>query len=180
MKALTLRQPWASLIAIGAKTIETRSWSTNHRGPLAIHAGRVPPLGSDMATLVGEQPGVFARWVEAGLVSHDGLEDRLPLGAVVAIATLADVLPMADEGSMIVDYVGIDLSPTNDRPPLLLWKEDEDDHVIGTDVSDQLPFGEFAPGRFAWVLEDVEPLDVPISATGKQGLWTWDWDAAGF
>ncbi len=38
MKAITLWQPWASLIAIGAKKIETRSWATKYRGPLAIHA----------------------------------------------------------------------------------------------------------------------------------------------
>jgi hypothetical protein len=35
MKMLTLHQPWASLIAVGAKTIETRPWSTDYRGPLA-------------------------------------------------------------------------------------------------------------------------------------------------
>ena len=40
MKAITLTQPWASLVAVGAKTIETRSWSTNYRGPLAIHAAK--------------------------------------------------------------------------------------------------------------------------------------------
>jgi|SRR5690242_8015772 len=40
MKAITLIQPWASLIADGIKTIETRSWPTNYRGPIAIHAGK--------------------------------------------------------------------------------------------------------------------------------------------
>lgn len=40
MKALTLWQPWATLIALGAKRFETRSWTTNYRGLLAIHAGR--------------------------------------------------------------------------------------------------------------------------------------------
>ena len=39
MKALTIQQPWASVITMGVKTIETRSWSTKYRGPLAIHAG---------------------------------------------------------------------------------------------------------------------------------------------
>jgi len=38
MKTLSVRQPWASLIAWGDKTIEHRSWSTGHRGPLLIHA----------------------------------------------------------------------------------------------------------------------------------------------
>lgn len=38
MKALTLWQPWASLVALGEKKIETRTWSTTYRGTLAIHA----------------------------------------------------------------------------------------------------------------------------------------------
>lgn len=40
MKALTLIQPWATLVTIGAKRVETRSWKTNYRGALAIHAGK--------------------------------------------------------------------------------------------------------------------------------------------
>lgn len=36
LKALTLWQPWATLIAIGAKRIETRGWATSYRGPLVI------------------------------------------------------------------------------------------------------------------------------------------------
>lgn len=43
MKALTLYEPWASLIKLGRKTIETRSWGTSYRGPLAIHAGEKKP-----------------------------------------------------------------------------------------------------------------------------------------
>ncbi len=40
MKALTVLQPWASLLACGAKKIETRGWQTSYRGLLAIHAGK--------------------------------------------------------------------------------------------------------------------------------------------
>lgn len=40
MRAITLMQPWASLIALGAKRYETRSWKTHYRGPLAIHSSR--------------------------------------------------------------------------------------------------------------------------------------------
>jgi hypothetical protein len=36
MKALSIHQPWASLVAVGAKTIEVRTWSASHRGPLII------------------------------------------------------------------------------------------------------------------------------------------------
>jgi hypothetical protein len=40
MKALTISQPFASLIASGEKWIENRMWPTNYRGELAIHAGK--------------------------------------------------------------------------------------------------------------------------------------------
>ena len=40
MKALTVRQPWASYTAEGRKQYETRAFSTRHRGLLAIHAGK--------------------------------------------------------------------------------------------------------------------------------------------
>lgn len=43
MKTISLWQPWASLVAIKAKRIETRSWYTSYRGPLAIHAAKVFP-----------------------------------------------------------------------------------------------------------------------------------------
>jgi hypothetical protein len=40
LRALSLRQPWAWLVVNGHKDIENRSWRTNHRGPLLIHASR--------------------------------------------------------------------------------------------------------------------------------------------
>ena len=39
MKVLTLKQPWATLIAEGLKEYEFRSWKLNYRGELLIHAG---------------------------------------------------------------------------------------------------------------------------------------------
>jgi hypothetical protein len=44
MKALTVRQPWASLITAGLKDVENRTWRTNFRGTLLVHAGRVDRL----------------------------------------------------------------------------------------------------------------------------------------
>lgn len=40
IKALTIHEPWATAIKIEAKAFETRSWATNYRGRLAIHAGK--------------------------------------------------------------------------------------------------------------------------------------------
>ena len=52
MKALSIKQPWASLIASGIKTIETRTWKTDYRGPLLICSSKTPdiaPAGQALA-----------------------------------------------------------------------------------------------------------------------------------
>lgn len=76
--ALSVKQPWASMIARGQKSIETRSWSTNYRGPLLICAGQSPDVGA--LRRFGVVP---AEW-----------EDKYPPGIALAIVTLLDVTPM--------------------------------------------------------------------------------------
>ena len=52
MKALSIKQPWANLIASGGKTIETRTWKTDYRGPLLICSSKSPdihPAGQALA-----------------------------------------------------------------------------------------------------------------------------------
>jgi hypothetical protein len=44
MKALSIKQPWANMIASGEKTIETRTWATDYRGDLLIVSSRKPPI----------------------------------------------------------------------------------------------------------------------------------------
>jgi hypothetical protein len=61
VKALSVKQPWANLIAEGEKTIETRTWATDHRGELLIVSSRepdIPPAGYALAvaTLVECRP----------------------------------------------------------------------------------------------------------------------------
>ena len=98
--AITLDQPWASLIAVHAKLIETRSWQPPHHligQPLAIHAGKnqnyigsphLPVFNANVARYLG------STW-----------DRSIPLGAVVAVARLAGAtqieehtrLPSGDE-----------------------------------------------------------------------------------
>lgn len=82
MRALTLTQPWASLVALGLKRVETRSWSTNYRGTLAIHAAKgMPPYAREFASeerAIGRLPAV------------------IPRGAIVAVARLTGVVPTDD------------------------------------------------------------------------------------
>lgn len=82
MKALTLWQPWASLVAIGVKRVETRSWATSYRGPLAIHAAKVTPREARALTT---QPFIYTRMV--------GAPFGYPEGVVLAIVELLDCVP---------------------------------------------------------------------------------------
>lgn len=77
MKAISLTQPYATLIALGAKKIETRSWSTSYRGPLAIHAAKNMPLWAKMACFEPQ----FMRFLEG---------HALPLGWVIAVCNLTN------------------------------------------------------------------------------------------
>lgn len=54
MKAISIKQPYASLIVSGIKDIENRTWKTNYRGRVLIHASAVPAL-SDINYLPSEQ-----------------------------------------------------------------------------------------------------------------------------
>ena len=79
MRAVSLWQPWASAIALGLKRIETRHWSTAYRGLLAIHAAK---------RWTADERDFHELEVEAGRMPPE-----IPLGAVVAIARLADIRP---------------------------------------------------------------------------------------
>lgn len=84
MKALTIWQPWASLIASGEKQYETRSWETKYRGPLAIHAG----LG-DMTKELFECTSFYREAL------HWSSVPALPSGGVLCIVNLVECLPTA-------------------------------------------------------------------------------------
>ncbi len=83
MKALSLWQPWASLMATGLKTIETRSWTTQYRGPLAIHAAKRPLTGNEKSLLYG--------WACRGRIPSGWLDSEpLPYGAILAVVELVE------------------------------------------------------------------------------------------
>ena len=84
MKALTLWQPWASLVAWGEKQYETRSWPTSYRGPLAIHASKSKD---------GWEVWMFNAFYHDAL-ARAGIQhfDALPLGVVLCVVDLVDVM----------------------------------------------------------------------------------------
>lgn len=152
IRALSLSQPWATLVAIGAKRIETRSWSTSYRGPIAIHAAKRFP--GDCRALCSEEP--FYRALNPlDRPRAAGYEDwySLPLGAIVAVAVLEWV-------------VGTPASPGRVGGHQLPPPEPE------------ASFGDYAPGRFAWGLERVHRLAEPVPCRGALGLWAVPADVA--
>lgn len=179
-RALSLWQPWASLIALGVKTIETRSWNTYYRGPLAIHAAKRKPEQVEHGYLlarydhdIGEPP---TPWALLGAAPDHG-PWPVHLGAVVATCTLVDVVPMKlcgdrhpNKSSLILD-----MPHDGDLPQQAggMWLIGPNDLTHGrpTRVEDQRPYGDYRPGRFAWLLADIRPVDPPVTMRGHQGLW---------
>ncbi len=87
MKALTIWQPWASLIAFSEKRIETRSWRTDYRGPLVIHASKW--WTPEQRAHCWQSP--FAQ----ALLRHGvRTPNDLPLGQVLCVVQLVDVGPV--------------------------------------------------------------------------------------
>lgn len=82
MKVISLWQPWASLIAIGAKKYETRSWYTPYRGPLLIHAAQTK---TEMWNLSHEP-------FRSALAP--GGEVVIPFGQVLCLVDLVEVVPV--------------------------------------------------------------------------------------
>lgn len=82
MKLLSLWEPWATLMAIWAKRVETRSWSTTYRGWLAIHASK-GGLSKSLLRDCLDEPAF--RLALSG--------ERLSPGCIVAVVKLVDCCP---------------------------------------------------------------------------------------
>lgn len=138
VRALSLTQPWATLIAIGAKRIETRSWSTSYRARIAIHASKTMP--GYCRRFAYSEPAWTVLNI-AGITLGDNCE-TLPRGAIIATATLADVVRTEDITAMSQGL-----------------------------LRHEIEFGEYARGRYGWILQDVVALAEPIPCKGALGLW---------
>lgn len=123
VRVLSLTQPWAQAVRDLKKQWETRSWSTNYRGQLAIHAAK-------------GFPGWSKEFAEANGYAAFGL---LPVGKIICVCDLTDCQPT---------------------------------EIIRTKLSEQeLKWGDYTDGRFAFRLENIQPLQQPILASGSLGLW---------
>jgi len=142
IKAQSLWQPWAHLIAVGAKRYETRNWRTDYRGPVAIHAAQHWTVR--MALQCYEEP-FFKILSRAGTrfparCDHTKLQTLgLDFGAIIAVAELVDI--------------------------------QRTEHILPQLGPQEIAFGDFRHGRFAWLYENAVRLDNPMPCIGKQRLF---------
>ncbi len=147
--AITLHEPWATLMALGIKTIETRSWDMNHyRGWMAIHAAAGIPAYARQA-------------MENNIFIHDAL---LPHGI--------DVSNWTQNAGKVVAIGRLDcVYKTHTLVESLFLGRPIDGRIISPV---QVNFGDYTPGRFGWVFDKIVPLPTPCPAKGFQRIWRWE------
>ncbi len=174
MKAISLWQPWASLIACGAKPYETRDWAPPREligQPIAIHAAKKV----DRQLIEFAEELIYGQHKDGGYelaykltASMRGAPDSLmgcfgqaamPIGCIVAIARLdaAFKLGEAAEGTARPAAAVVERMTSRPMPECFTVRYDD--------------FGDYAPGRWAWLLRDVKPLTPPVAMKGKQGFF---------
>lgn len=114
MRALSLTQPWASAVAILLKQWETRSWRTNYRGPVAIHASKAFPRSAK---------AYCHEWPWSGVIETEGFKEfllakhaieALPVGALIATTNIVachpteEVLPSLSPAEALLGDYGAD------------------------------------------------------------------------
>lgn len=150
MKALTIWQPWASLIALGFKPYEFRGWPAPRSvcgQRIAIHAGARPVRKAEVADLLLRLRGPDA-WTTGLKADAIGLLEKvhaspaiLPLSHVLGTAILGEPI----HASKLAERLG---GPLNDS--------DRGRH-----------------SNWGWPLADIEPAVPPVPARGAQGFWEW-------
>lgn len=183
INTITIYQPWASLIVLGAKPYEFRGWAAPKWAigkPLGIHASARPVKPDEVQDLLNKCRG--DEWTRAGLIRD------------VAIPFLERVLAFYDRP--MHDFVGVrcarchyvyDRHDKSNRrclipdalslPTLAMLGKamlgeptlnpivDGAHLVADSDRSDHLNYG--------WPLTDIVPFEPPVPAKGMQGLWKW-------
>ena len=168
MRALTVWQPWASLLGtpvrwtkkgqtIYSKRYETRTWATDYRGTIAIHAAARPIhecvrdirlSSSDMQMLVqallpiiqldGSPAGIDWRDVAMDLEHY---LSALPRRQIICIGELTDCVLITPEFR------------ARQKPR-------------------ELALGNWEIGNYAWKIDKRRPIP-PVTVNGAQGLWRW-------
>ena len=151
MYAISLWQPWASLIAEGIKVQETRNWAPPKHligERIAIHAAKRRLTKAELREL-------------PSMIHHDMSvryghfwEEDVPYGAVVATVELGGACRVIGKDKML----GLEGRLIYTNEPCRLF----------SDI-----YGDYSVGRIIWWLKDIEKFQEPVPAAGKQGFWDW-------
>jgi activating signal cointegrator 1 len=175
MKAISLWQPWASLIACGAKPYETRHWAPplEFTGTtIAIHAAKkIDKSAAEMATelMYGQfdNHGGLAERLEASWGGDEAADDLMekfgetimPAGCVVCTVRLEAAFQVGEPDENASVPAARIVRRLAMRPMLEYVNVPYD------------KFGDYSPGRWAWLLRDVKPLKPPSPVVGHQGFF---------
>lgn len=156
MRVISLLQPWATLVVIGAKRIETRGKNCNHRGELFIHASQGKYYYDGFATyscreLCYKEP--FNKFIKGGPDY-----DKLPTGAIIGKVNLKNTAPTWQFDNYVKHF----------RSSITDFMESG-----VTDWEQEYAFGDFGPNRYGYFLSDNVQFKKPIPAKGKQAM-TWE------
>jgi activating signal cointegrator 1 len=174
MKAISLWQPYASLIACGAKPFETRDWAPPPGmigQPIAICAAKkidreIIPFVEDLMYGQHEDGGfdLADKLDETMSLTPDELlglfgQAVMPIGCVVATAILDAAFQLGEKA----DFTA--------RPAARVIKRMVSRHVPECFTVRYDDLGDYAPGRWAWLLRDVKALNPPIAVRGHQKIF---------
>lgn len=162
MFALSIRQPYATMVALGVKDVENRNWTTDYRGPLAIHASAAP-ADFDLHTLSIMED-------LAAITEADGTDH-------------CRYLTMDADGRLLLRPELVEIGQLSAQYRLLMLMIDEGDEgafpesaIIGTvDLVDVVqdhdsPWAD--KNCFKWLLANPRPLRQPLTnVCGKLRLW---------
>jgi hypothetical protein len=156
MKLASLWEPWATLMAIGAKLNETRHWYTPYRGWMAIHSTKGGLSMSELQAQCFENNFYqallkyppFAEAVATSALRKGWIRDIFPHGKIVAVVKLYDCKMFVDSEQALVGHTEIRMLPP-DEP--------------------ERSFGNYERGRYGLLTSDVFRLPEPIPFTSRQG-----------
>ncbi len=152
---LSVRNPWASLIVTGLKGIENRTWTTSHRGRIAIHASSHASMIDDYEAFLADPPliGDEAEASDFAVYLNSQFDPRDPenqiQSAIVGTVEIASIQDAAADG-WTVDQLPAD-SPGYDTSPWC-WAYPH-------------------ASRYLWVLARPVAFEIPIKCHGKLNLW---------
>lgn len=158
MKAISLWQPWASLIVLGEKTIETRGWPTSYWGPLLIHAAKrhgdeqIDYMLSEPCRSLLRKHGIKPEMRDVASFHAD----QLPLGCIVGASMMVGCSRVQGERR-------VQLSRWACGKKSVEWALPPDEP--------ELSLGDYEVGRFGWKLVEIQRFAMPIPYSGKQGFF---------